>query len=140
MMAPRAKRVQQAPPEDVGPVRYTQERLFWGIDSDTVKALKQVWKDGEQLATEAIPDEAICCVIMLAAWGRRFGVDLVDDYEVLLQRARDGMLETRIHHPDLYFVSCACILYQRNEEPTIGGFEQIGIPAHYEALIGGSDE
>lgn len=139
-MAPRKqKQAVQAPPEETGPVRYTQERLFYGCDSDLTKALKQVWKDGEQLATETIPDEGLCVVTMMAAWGRRFGVDVVDDYELLLQRCRDAMAEMRIHHPELFFVSCICILFQRNEEPTIGGFEQVGVPDHFANLIGGDE-
>lgn len=133
----RSKRSAQPPVEDVGPVRYSQDRLFWGIDLDTVKALKQVWKDGEQLATEAVPDEAVCCVIMLAAYAKRFSVELVDDYDTLLERARAGMEASRMHHPDLFFVSCICILAKRDECPTLGGFEQVGITEHYETLIGG---
>lgn len=131
----RSKRSEQ-PPRDVGPVRYTQERLFWGVDSDTVKALKEVWKEGEQLATEAIPDEAIACVAMLAAYAKKQSLELVDDYDALLQRCRDGMDAHTLHHPDLFFVSCTCLLALRGDEPTIGSFEQIGITEHYEDLIG----
>lgn len=133
----RKPKTQVAPSEETGPVRYTQERLFWGCDPDTVKALRGVWKEGDQLATESVPEDALCVVVMMAAWARRFGADLVDDYELLLQRARDAMARMELHHPELFFVSCICILYQRNEEPTVGGFEQVGIPNHYETLIGG---
>jgi hypothetical protein len=131
----RGKRSTQ-PPEDHGPVRYTQERLFWGIDADTVKQLKALWKEGEQLEAADLPTECLCCVIMLAAWAHRFEVELVDDYDALLQRARDAMQAYELHHPDMFFVSCTCILAQRGEAPTLGSFEQIGIPEHYENLIG----
>jgi len=135
MAKPRAKIVMPVR-EEIGPVRYSQERLFWGVEPATVKALKQVWADDEQLATEAVPEDSLCVVILLAAWGRRFGVELVDDYDLLLQRARDAMAASNLHHPDLYFVSCVCILAQREDAPTVGAFEQINIPEHYENLIG----
>jgi hypothetical protein len=132
----RSKRSAQPPREEVGPVRYTQDRLFWEVDKETLKALKDVWKEGEQLATDAIPDNAIACVTLLAAYGKKQGVELVDDYDALLQRCRDGMGASTLHHPDLFFVSCICLLALREDEPTLGGFEQIGITEHYEDLIG----
>lgn len=137
-MARKAK-VQESPPEDVGNVRYSQERLFWGADAQAIKELKAVWKEGEQLASESVPHELLCVVIMMAAWGRRFGLDIVDDYDLLLQRARDAMEASELHHPDLFFISCLCILHRRNDEPTVGGFEQIGIPEHFSNLIGGDE-
>lgn len=127
----RSRRGAQPPAEEAGPVRYTQERLFWDVDADTVKALRQVWKDGEQLATEALPDCAVCCVLLLAAYAKRFDVELVDDYDALIERACDGK-----HHPDLFFISCIRILHQRGEAPTLGAFVQIGIPDLYEDLVG----
>jgi hypothetical protein len=136
MAKPRAKVVMPVK-EDIGPVRYSQERLFWGADPSTAKELKKVWKDEEQLATESVPEDVLCVVIMMAAWGRRFGIDIVDDYDLLLQRARDLMEAQVLHHPDLFFVSCICILHRRNEEPTVGGFEQLAIPEHFANLIGG---
>lgn len=132
------KRKRTLPPEE-NPTRYTQERLFWGIDDETVDELKALWKEGDQLATEAIPEEAICCVILLAAYVRRMEIALVDDYPALLQRARTALDAGTLHHPDLFFVSCTWHLYQRGAEPTIGGFTQIGIPELYEALIGGGE-
>lgn len=135
-MARKPKEVSQAFTE-TGPVRYSQDRLFWGADASTVKELKKVWKDEEQLATEQVPEDILCVVIMMAAWGRRFGIDVVDDYDTLLQRAYDLMVAQSLHHPDLFFVSCICILHKRNEEPTVGGFEQLSIPEHFATLIGG---
>lgn len=135
-MSRKTKPAQAPAPEDVGPVRYTQERLFWGCDPATVKELKAVWKDGEQIATEAVPDDALAVVTLMAAWGMRFDIELVDDYLQLLQRCRDAMEARTLHHPDLYFISCICILARREEAPTVGAFEQINIPEHFANLFG----
>lgn len=131
-----ARKAKAAPQEDVGPVRYTQERLFWGIEEGMVKQLKALWKDAEQLEVSGLPDECLCVVIMMAAWARRGGIDLVDDYDALIQRARDAFEAGELHHPDLFFVSCVCILHRRDDVPSIGAFTQINIPEHYENLIG----
>lgn len=133
-MSRRSKTV--ALPPNVPGTRFTQERLFWGIDEETVDALKTTWKNGEALAVAALPLNTLCAVTLLSAWAHKQDMDIVDDYEELIKTVRASLVDPGLHHPELFFVSATCILDARGEQPTIGGFEQIGVPDLFEDLIG----
>ncbi len=117
--------------------RYTVTRF---LESDTSKKtvtlLRKAWKDNDQLATKAIPRDGLLQVTIMAAWGRRVDIELVDDYDALLERMRDALKEDFIQHPDTFFASSICIMAARGEELTVGGFEQLNIPTIFCELLG----
>jgi len=41
-----------------------------------------------------------------------------------------------VHHPDLFLASAICIMHDRGQDITIGGFEACGVPAIYDELFG----
>ena len=130
-----ARKKPELPPNEPD-TRYTQDRFFWGISESLQKDLKEAWAQGEALSAVNLPDECLCAVTMLAAWGMRTDTQIVDDYDELIEIVQDRFNKSALHHPDLFFVSCICILHARAEEPTIGGFTQLGIPALFYNLIG----
>jgi hypothetical protein len=130
-------------PVDEPGTRYTQERLFWGIEQDTIKDLKEAWDEGEVLSVELLPDETLCAVTLLAAYARMQDIDIVDDYDALINTVRAKLTGEGLHHPDLFMVSMICILHARADRPSLGGLTQINIPEHFENLfraILGSEE
>jgi hypothetical protein len=132
-----AKRKQQQSQMEVGPVKYTVERFLSSVEPATAKSLRKVWREGLQLAASRVPPHALPAVVLLATWARRNGIELVDDFDELLAATQTAFDDgTVIHHPDLFFVSCILILYARDQVPTLGGFESIGIPAIYNDLMG----
>jgi hypothetical protein len=133
-----SKKKVQPLPEDAPGTKYTQERLFWNIDPDTIKDLKEAWREGDALSPDLLPDETLCAVTLLAAWAHKTGIDIVDDYDELIKLVRAKLANPGLNHPDLFMVSMICILDARGEQPTIGGFEQIGLPDLFEDLIGSS--
>lgn len=130
-----SKRKVEPLPKDEPGTRYTQERLFWGIEQETIKDLKEAWNEGETLSVELLPDETLCAVLMLAAYARKQGIDIVDDYDALINKVQEKLTTHSIHHPDLFMVSMICILHARGDEPSLGGLTQINIPEHFENLF-----
>jgi len=114
---------------------YDAKRFLSSCTPKTAKAIDAVWKAGEQLVADAVPREALPAVLILAAWGRRVDVEIVDDYDALLERTSTALKDGNLHHPDLFFVSCICILAERGQEPTIGGFETINVPDIFEGYF-----
>jgi hypothetical protein len=121
---------------EVGPVRYSTERFMSSIETGLAKKLRTAFKAGAQLAAAKVPTEALPAVVILASWGVRYDEHIVDDYELLARMRQafdDGAV---VHHPDLFFASCVCILALRDQVPTVGSFEAIGVPDIYANLFG----
>jgi hypothetical protein len=123
----------------VGRAVYSVKRFLGNCTTATAKGLRKAWADGDQLAAAGVPVDGLPAVVILAAWGRRTNIDLVDDYEELLTRTRDAFNKCSLRHPDLFLASCICILASRGEAPTVGSFEQISIPAIFQELLGGEE-
>lgn len=116
---------------------YTVERFVHGIGDPIVKeSVLLALASGYQLTADAIPDQALPVVVMLAAWAKHYeDVDLVDDYEMLLEAQREAFRSCgNCAHPDLYLASCICILDAQGQYPSRAGFEDVGIPAIFEEL------
>lgn len=118
---------------------YDTKRFLSSCAPKTAKALKEAWAEGAQLASSAIPRDALPAVLILAGWGRRIDIEIVDDYDELLERTKEAMKGDGIHHPDLFFASSIIILAERGQEPSIGAFETINVPTIYEEFFGDPD-
>jgi hypothetical protein len=120
--------------------KYTVERFLSACSKQTVKTLRAAWKEGDQLAADKVPKDALPAVLILAAWGRRCDMELVDDYDVLLKRTRAAMTDGSVNHPDLFFASGILIMHERGEDAVIGGFVQLNIDGIFNDLLGLGDE
>jgi hypothetical protein len=116
--------------------RFTVERFLGNCSIETRDMLKAVWRDGEQLASEEVPVDGLPCVVLLAAYARNNGVDLVDDYPRLIERAAEYM--GAFDHPDKFLVSGACNAYLAQGDRPVSdeAFEAVHVPQIYEELLG----
>lgn len=114
---------------------YTQERLFTGVPSNLVRAIKEVFAAGMQLSVDQLPDNAIIPVTLLAAYGELADLPIVDDYRALLSRARE-VLKEGSDHPEQFMVSSICIMASRGQTCALGSFVTVGIDELFEDLIG----
>lgn len=123
-------------------IEYTLTRFMSNLSPKMAKLIIAACKSGEQLTTDAIPEEALANVTILASFGKRIDVDIVDDYEGLVQRLTDHYADggNAGNHLDGFLASSICILATRGDMPTIGGFEQVGIPDIFAQLFGDQDE
>ena len=122
---------------------YTVERFVHGIGDVLLKdALLRALASGYQLTADAIPDQALPPVLMLAAYAKYYeDVDLVDDYELLVEAQREAFRSSgNCAHPDLFFASCICILDAQGMFPSKAAFQDIGVPAIFEELTAVEEE
>jgi hypothetical protein len=117
-----------------GRARYTVERFLSDCSPATAKLLRAAWANGDQLAARRVPADGLPCVLILASYARVYGVELVDDFDALLERYKE--LESEFYHPDKFFGSCICLLAAHGQWPDEVSFESIGIPHIYEELLG----
>ena len=122
-----------APAPTLGPARYTATRFLSDCSDETYWFLVNNWKEGDQLDSYGIPVDGLPAVVILAAYARQYGVDLVDDYVALLDRYWETLKET--YHPDKFFASCIVILDETGQSPDEVSFETIRIPSIYEELL-----
>jgi hypothetical protein len=120
-------------------VAYTVDRLLSSCSAKLAKQLKALWAEGGRLSADKVPRDALVPVVILAAWGQKQGIEVVDDYDALLEKMRAAFAEGGVHHPDSFFASSICIMAQRGQELSLGGFTSIGIPEIYEELFGTED-
>lgn len=123
-----------APVPVVGPGRYTATRFLSDCSDETYWFLVNSWKEGDQLDSHGVPVDGLPAVVILAAYARQYGVDLVDDYVALLDRYWETLKET--NHPDKFFASCIVILDETGQAPDEASFETIRVPDIYEELLG----
>lgn len=116
-----------------GPARYTVERFLSDCCESTERYLRENWAEGNQLLVDEIPTDALPPVVMLACYARQYGVDLVDDYTVLLDRYWEEAAD--FYHPDKFFSSSILVMDETGAVPEEVSFETINIPAIYEELL-----
>lgn len=116
-----------------GPLRYNATRFLSDCCDSTWAFLKGEWAEGNQLGSRKVPVDALPAVVILSSYARQYGVELVDDFDALLERYNDNMRECS--HPDKFFASCVVILSERGQVPDDASFESIRIPEIYEELF-----
>lgn len=117
----------------VGPDRFTVERFMSNCTDATKKFLIHNWKEGNQLVARKVPVDGLPVVLIIAAYARDYDVELVDDYEALIQRYLDHV--DQCWHPDKFMASCITILYERGLSPSDEAFEAVKIPELYEEFF-----
>lgn len=128
------KMVSNAPA--TGPSRFTVERFLSAMPKDVALNVRLAWEGGFQVRAAKVPEVALPAVLILAAYARRDEVELVDDYDLLVERMRDAVSDFGLtSHPDLFMASCICILHARGELPSFESFEAIGLPSIYTKLV-----
>lgn len=118
-------------------VDYTVERFLHGIGDPVLKeCLIVALGSGYQLTADAIADQALPVVVILAAYAKYHeDVDLVDDYELLLEAQREAFGSAgNCAHPDLYLASCICILDSQGMAPSRAAFEDVAVPTIFTEL------
>jgi hypothetical protein len=116
-----------------GSERYCVDRFLGDCSDETYKFLKAQWMEGNQLFASRIPVDGLPPVVMLAAYARLYSVELVDDYDLLIERYQCHIKEC--YHPDKFFSSCISILADRGQYPELESFEILNIPNIYEELL-----
>lgn len=123
-----------APPvATIGPGRYTPGRFLSDCSEDTRDFLVSNWSEGNQLVARRVPVDGLPPVVLLACYARQYGVELVDDYEALLERYWENVGEC--YHPDKFMASCIIHLHARGLAPGDEAFESVNIPKIYEELF-----
>ena len=120
-------------------VAYTVDRFLSSCSAKLAKQLKALWAEGGQLGADKVPPDALVPVVIHARPALVTDVEVVDDYPALLEKMRAAFAAGGVHHPDSFFASSICLMAEREQELTLGGFESIGVPAIYEALFGTED-
>lgn len=119
-------------------MEYTVDRFWSGVPASHVQDITTRLRERGELDLRThphIPDEALPCLVMLAAWGRKQGKFIVRDFHGLVELMETAFKKS-CKHPDSFFVSSICIMYRRDQEVSIGGFESFNIPDIYEQIMG----
>lgn len=124
---------ESAPVPTLGPGRYTPDRFLSNCSDETYWYLVNSWKEGNQLIVDEIPIDGLPAVVILAAYARLYGVDLVDDYKALLDAYWWNVAE--VFHPDKFFASCIIHLDEYGAAPELESFQTIHIERIYEELF-----
>lgn len=123
-----------APVRPTGRARFTVERFFEDCCEQTATMLKKAWKRGDQLVSARVPVDGLPCVLILAAYAKVYEVELVDDFDALVERYEEHVGE--FSHNDKFMGSCICIVWGNTRYlPEVASFEAINIPAIYEELL-----
>lgn len=120
-------------PENVGRARFTVERFLSNCSPATKEYLLENWAESNQLLVEEIPPDGLPPVVILAAFTRLYDVELVDNYDELLNKY--WWESPDIFHPDKFFASSVCIMDENGTSPDLESFEAINIPTIYEELF-----
>lgn len=121
------------PPPTIGPARFTVARFLSDCCEETRTFLIEQWSEGNQLVARRVPVDGLPPVVILSAYAREYGVELVDDYDALLERYQENIADCC--HPDKFMASCICILKERYQVPEDEAYEVINIPKIYEELL-----
>jgi hypothetical protein len=119
---------------------YSLTRFMSNLSPKLAKQIIKHCNDGEQFDAAAIPRDALPNVTILAAFGSRIDVEIVDDYDKLLDRLRTACNDGNVHHPDLFLATSIALMAQRGQDITLGGFEAVGVPDIFAELFGDQDE
>lgn len=124
---------ESAPVPTLGPGRYNATRFLSNCSDETYWYLVNNWKEGNQLVTEDIPIDGLPAVLILACYARQYGVDLVSDYNALMDAYWWNVAE--VQHPDKFFASCIIHLDEYGAAPDPVSFDTIKIERIYEELL-----
>lgn len=95
---------------------------------------------GYQLCVEALHGDVVPAIFILATYARLdLDMELVDDYELLVERQRAAFLDY-CHHPLLYLASCTCILHARGDTPSLQAFTDVGVDRVFADLVDADEE
>lgn len=146
-LKPKKRRKRRASVESVqfveaaqlrGPARFTGARFFSGVgDVVMIDAARQALRTGYQIETATLDYQLVPAFVILATWALFYeGVELVDDYERLLEAHREAITEGSLcAHPDLFMASCITLLAKREQHPCRESFEAIGFPGLFNELV-----
>lgn len=119
--------------DPVGPARFTPARFLSSCCEESAATISKAWKRGDQLVSRRVPVDALPCVVIMASYLRTYDVELVDDFDKLIERYDDHISE--VFHPDKFLASCISILHKRYQAPSAEAFESIHIHDVYEAMF-----
>jgi len=123
----------------VGAVRSLRRRYFYNCGEEDEKDVCDAFKSGYCIDHNALSDNAVPAVLVLATWLRNYqGVEIVEDYDGLIEFQKE--LFGRCQSPVLYLASCICILYDRCEHPGEEAFLMEKIPQIYEEVMAEEDK
>lgn len=125
-----------------GPARFTIERFLHGIGDVVLKNTTLLaLRCGYQLEVARVPYSVAPVIVILAAYGRHHaGVELVDDYDKLMELQREATsVYGECAHTDLFLASCIAMLHRRDEFPCYEAFEAVGVPKLFDELIVADD-
>lgn len=121
---------------------YTAERFVHGVGDPVLKeALLASLASGYQITADALPDQTLPAMVILASFAKYHeDVDLVDDYELLLEAQREAFRSSgNCAHPDMFMASCICILDAQGQYPSRAAYADIGVPAIFAELTNVGD-
>lgn len=130
--APVAKIKRQELPA-FGKDRYHHVRFMADCTPATDAMLRKAFKAGNQLVARRVPIDGLPVVVIMAAYLKEYGSDLVDDYDALLDRYWEYKPDCA--HNDKFFASCIWILWQRGQTPEDAAYDSINVPGIYEELF-----
>jgi hypothetical protein len=116
-----------------GRARYHATRFLADCTDATERFLRAAWASGDQLVARRVPVDGLPAVVIMAAYAKDYGSELVDDFDALLERYKENVLNCS--HNDKFFASCICILSERYQSPSDEAYESINVPGIYEELF-----
>jgi len=129
----RSAPVSAAHAPTIGPGRYTVARFLSDASDASYAWLRGQWGDGNQLFARKVPVDVLPAVVIMSGYCRLYEIELVDDFDVLLERFQENIADCA--HHDKFFASCIAILHERGLFPDLEGYESINIPAIYEEIF-----
>lgn len=132
----RARKAAQPAPK--GMDRYTVDRLFGGVGDVVLRhCTLMALRTGTQLDASRADWQVLPVLTLLGGYALHCeGVELIEDWPALLRAQQEGLSEGGLcASPDLFFVSCICILDRRDQTPDRSAYESIGIPQLFAALV-----
>lgn len=118
----------------------TTREFLSSLDVVQTGAVIAALGSGYQLNADAPRGDVVPAIFILATYARlALGIELVDDYELLVERQR-AAFKDYCHHPLLYLASSTCIMLARGETPSIEGFTDVGVDRVFAELVDADEE
>lgn len=122
-----------------GRERFTVERFFSGCGDHVATSMAlAALRSGFQIEVAAVTWQLVPALVILCAWSLHYNdVDLIDDYDALLELHREAIVgpDVLAAHPDMYLASCIALLAKREEFPGREAFEQVNVPSLYREIL-----
>lgn len=141
MKRSRKKQPRQVANYTVEPVKQTErwsvERFMGGIGDAVLKScLRMALRSGYQLRTILVPEQALPAVVILACYAVNYqGVELVDEYDTLLELYYQSVQDNTCAHPDKYLATCIYLLHKRDQFPSLDSFKDVRVDDLFEQLV-----